>query len=97
MPSPVPADIFNINRAPNAAVAQAGILNSITTLLGGTWNITYDLNAYNPGTGSTVVGGLRVTQISQTLPTGENLVRTYQYLDPAEIHPDKYIVPIIIH
>lgn len=81
IPSPIPADIFNISRTPDVIMAQAGILNSITTLLGGTWNIVYELNAYNPASGSTNVGGLRVNKITQTLPSGESIGKTYQYAD----------------
>jgi YD repeat-containing protein len=81
MPNPIPSDIFNINRAPNITMAQADLLNAVTTLSGDTWLISYELNAYNSGSGSTDVGGLRVTKIAQTLPTGENIYKTYQYAD----------------
>ncbi|MBS1669105.1 MAG: RHS repeat protein [Bacteroidetes bacterium] len=80
MPSPIPADIFNINRAPNVTMAQAGILNSISTLQGDTWSLSYELNTYGPN-GSTTAPGLRVNKISRTLPTGENIFNTYQYAD----------------
>jgi len=81
-PGPIPADIFNINRTPVLSFAQGGVLNTIKTMLGGTWNITYELNTFNPGAGSTTIGGLRVNNISQTLPTGETLSKSFQYLDP---------------
>jgi len=77
IPSPIPADIFNISRTPNLTMAQAGILNSIATLTGGTWNISYELNTY----GGTSVGGLRVNSLSETLASGEQLTKTYSYTD----------------
>jgi hypothetical protein len=70
---------------PDQTMAQAGILNSVTTQLGGTWNISYELNATpasSYSTNTTPIGGLRVTKIAQTLSTGENLYKSYQYLDP---------------
>jgi YD repeat-containing protein len=75
-PSPVPTDfITGLNRSPNLISAQSGILTSVTTLSGSTWNIYYELNSYSQG----AVGGLRVNQVAQVLPTGENLHKTYQY------------------
>jgi hypothetical protein len=63
-----------VSQSPNVTMAQIDILTSITTLQGETWQITYD----NSVTG---IGGVRVAKMSRTLPTGENLNKTYQYLD----------------
>ncbi len=72
-------DLTTISRAPNATLTQADILNSLTTLEGATYSIFYEGNI---GAGS-AVGGLRVNKIAETLPTGESLYKTYQYLDPS--------------
>ena len=77
--SPAPSDIFNINRNPDPTMTQADVLTSVTTVTGDTWNLSYGLNQATVN-GSTInVGGLRVNQISHTLPSGENLYTTYQY------------------
>ena len=71
----------NNSRLPNGNAAQTYALNTITDLVGKTWNIYYSLNDYyQTSSSSTVsVGGLRVTNISQTLPTGESLAKTFTY------------------
>jgi len=79
IPNPIPADIFNINRTPNLTMAQAGVLNSIATLTGGTWNISYELNTCS----GVSVGGLRVNSLSETLVSGEQITKTYSYTDLA--------------
>lgn len=101
MPSPIPPDIFSINRSPNVNNAQADILNSITTTIGGIWQLSYELNTYNPSTGSINVGGLRVYKIAQQLPTGESLYKTYSYLDlsgnsSGEIYNSNYNILSVI-
>jgi hypothetical protein len=69
------------SRNPNLSAAQTYALNTITDLIGKTWNITYGLNDYFETSSSTTisVGGLRVANISETLPTGESLAKTYTY------------------
>ena len=70
-------------RTPLLAAASTDILTSVKDVMGGTWNISYELNNYyNTTTSSnTTVGGLRVNNISQTLPTGEILSSSYSYAD----------------
>ena len=79
VPSPAPTDLFSISRSPNPTTTQAAILNSVTTLLGGTYNFYYEGNSFGPG--STAIGGVRVNKITQTLPTGELLYDTIRYDD----------------
>jgi len=73
---------FNV-RTPLLAAATTDILTSVKDVTGGTWNISYELNSYyNTSTsGNTTVGGLRVSGISRTLPTGESLSTSYVYND----------------
>lgn len=79
-PSTPPTDLFEIGRTPDPNATQAALLNSVTTLLGGTYHISYQGNTFGLS-GSTPVGGVRVDSITQTLPTGEHLYSTYQYED----------------
>jgi YD repeat-containing protein len=71
------------NRTPNQTAAQTDILTSIQELTGDTWNIAYQLNDYFNSSGgtNTQVGGLRVSQLSQTLPTAQNMYTNYLYAD----------------
>jgi len=64
------------NALPSSTFTQADILTSVTTVDGGTWNIYYEGNiaSGNP------IGGLRVNKIAHNT-TGQNLFKTYQYVD----------------
>jgi len=67
-------------RAVNTAMAKTYILQSIDDLLGGRWQISYESNDY-VGSGTTLLGGLRVQQLSRTYPTtGQSINTTYSYL-----------------
>ncbi|MBY0481400.1 MAG: hypothetical protein K2Q21_08600, partial [Chitinophagaceae bacterium] len=77
------ANPYNVSLPPNFSYAQANILNSITDVTGVNNQITYELNSYYNKTSlnNVDVGGLRVSQISKILPTGENLYSQYKYVD----------------
>jgi YD repeat-containing protein len=64
---------------PNLNYAVADILDTIRDVTGASEIISYQLNDYLNGTVNTPVGGLRVSEISRTLSTGENLYTTYSY------------------
>lgn len=74
---------YNQALPPNQTYAMADILTTITDIAGGSYVLNYELNTYYNSTSSTniQVGGLRVSQISRTLPTGESLSTQYKYID----------------
>lgn len=76
-------DFPNNNREPSFTPAQLGILKSIKELTGATWEMTYELNEYfnTTSNANVTIGGLRVSKLAHTLPTGENLFNTYSYTD----------------
>ncbi|HVU95381.1 MAG TPA: hypothetical protein VHE34_09160 [Puia sp.] len=69
-------------RQPNAAMAVAGVLTAVHEMTGGSWNFSYGLNDYYNGSATVAIGGLRVNQLSHTMPTGESLATVYTYTDP---------------
>jgi hypothetical protein len=72
-------------RTPDLTSAQACILNSVTDINGGAWQIFYELNDFDSTYSTThkkvSIGGLRVNKIQRSLPTGETLYDTYSYID----------------
>jgi YD repeat-containing protein len=70
---------YNQPHASNSTYAMAGILTSVTDISGLTNTISYQLNNYSSS--NITIGGLRVSQITQSLPTGGNLTTSYQYVD----------------
>jgi YD repeat-containing protein len=69
----------DVSIPPNQSYAMADILDTVRDVTGTSVIISYQLNDYYNGTGNTQVGGMRVTEISRTLPTGESLYATYSY------------------
>lgn len=72
---------YNIPLPPSLSYATAGILTSITDVSGLTSQLSYELNDYYNQTSNTLVGGLRVNAITESLPTGGTLVTHYYYVD----------------
>ena len=68
-------------RQVNTAMAKTYILQTIDDLPGGKWQITYESNDYY-ASGTTLLGGFRVQQLSRTYPTtGQSINTTYSYLN----------------
>ena len=81
------------NRDPDLAGTLLGVLTGIKELSGGSWNIQFELNDFNNSNANKTVGGLRVKQLSQTMPTGENLYKTYSYTDASNISTGRIFSP----
>jgi YD repeat-containing protein len=93
------ANPYNLSLPPNGTYAKANILTAISDLSGATNQISYEINSYyKTSTSSNIeVGGLRVSQISKTLSTGENLYTQYKYVDnnnnsTGQILSDSYLI-----
>jgi YD repeat-containing protein len=68
-------------RLPDLTYTSSSVLKSISDISGGTWNMSYELNDYyKASTNSNVkVGGLRIKNITRTIPSGESLQTDYIY------------------
>jgi YD repeat-containing protein len=73
------SNTYDLTLPPNQSYTMSDILDTVRDVTGASEIISYQLNDYYNGTANTQVGGLRVTEVSRTLPTGENLYTTYQY------------------
>ena len=71
----------NVPIAPNTTYAETDILQQIADMYGKTTAINYESNMYYNGSASVTVGGLRVSSISTTLVTGDDLITQYKYVD----------------
>jgi len=72
--------IPDANKNPDLNRTRANVLTAVHDIAGESLQFQYELNKYNDATsGNTDVGGLRVKQISKTLPTGENIYTQYVY------------------
>jgi len=72
---------YNLTQQPNLSYASIAVLTSVTDITGLTNTFTYQLNDYYNQSSNMPVGGLRVSQLTQSLTTGETLNTTYQYYD----------------
>jgi hypothetical protein len=77
--------LSNSSRTPDPTVVASGTLNKISYAMGGSTNISYELNDYYDGASLSVVkgGGIRVKQIVDSVGNGStnNIVRNYTYVD----------------
>lgn len=69
------------SRTPDPSRAAANILTSIANIEGGVTTLQYQLNDFYSGTSNVTGGGVRIAQISKTLPTGENNYKQFIYTD----------------
>ena len=90
---------YNQSLAPNQTYAMADILTTINDISGANYTFSYELNSYYNTTSSAnvQVGGLRVNQLSKSLPTGDNIITQYKYVDASnkstgEISSNSYLI-----
>jgi hypothetical protein len=67
-------------KTPNLERTKANVLTKVVDASGENLEFQYELNNYyDASLGNTMVGGLRIKQVSKTLPAGENIYTQYIY------------------
>lgn len=66
-------------RQPHTGRTKANILTSVKDITGNTTQLNYELHSYQSSSGIKNAGGLRVSSIVRSLPSGDALTTSYNY------------------